>query len=374
MFVFRKKPILFLVLLLIITYLFVGCSSKNDSPSSETAQSDSRMDPAVWVTTVGYGSLEETIQGTGTLEGWEDVTILAKVTGTVSKINARLGDRLEKSQSILEIEPDVQELRLAQAEATLLQAEANYQTSSADLVRYEALYKQGDISQMEIEAARAAEKNSLGMFRSAEAAVELAKRVVVDSRVGAPTFGYLASLDVEEGELVSPGTPICRVVQLSPLKLTLGLTEQEIIQVKKNQKVRIKPDVFPDLEVFGAVYRVGVAADKNSRLYPVEIQISQFPETLKPGMVVRAYIILQEHRDVVVIPKNSMVKTDSGFHVFVVDDSSIARKIPVSVGAEDVKNTVIESGLQVNSQLVIRGQQFLEDGVKIRIEAPRRGQ
>ena len=211
----RKRQVTSVAILLTITYLFMGCSPKSDSPSSEITQSPTRMDPAVWVTAVEYGTLEETIQATGTLEGWEDVTILAKVSGTVTKINARLGDRVGKGQSILEIEPEIQELRLVQAEATLLQAEANYQTGSADLSRYESLFQQGDISQMEIEAARAAEKNSLGMLRSAEAAVELARRMVVDSRVGAPTDGYLASLDVEEGELVSPGTTMCRVVRLS---------------------------------------------------------------------------------------------------------------------------------------------------------------
>jgi RND family efflux transporter MFP subunit len=374
MFVFKKRYVFPIALLIIVTCSFVGCSSKSDSPSSDTAQSSDRLAPAVWVAAVEYGNLEETIQGTGTLEGWEDISILAKVSGTVTKINARLGDRLEKEQSILEIEPEVQELRLAQAEAVLLQAEANYQTSSADLARYETLFKQGDISQMEIEAARAAEMNNLGMLRSAEAAVELAKRAVTDSRVGVPTDGYLASLDVEEGELVSPGTPICRVVQLSPLKLALELTEQEIIHIKKNQKVRIEPDAFPDMIVFGVVHRVGVAADRNSRLFPVEIQISQFPEVLKPGMVVRAYIILKEHRDIVVIPKNSLIKTESGFHVFVIDDASIAHKTTVSIGAEDTKNVVVESGLQVNSKFVIRGQQILDDGVKVRIETPRKGQ
>ena len=361
-------------ILLIIASLITGCSPKSDAPPQETAQSSTRMDPAVWVAAVERGTLEETVHSTGTLEGWEDVTILAKVSGTVTKINARLGDRLEEGQSILEIEPEIQELRLAQAEAALLQAEANYQTSSTDLSRYETLFEQGDISQMEIEATRAAEKNSLGMLRSAEAAVELARRMVIDSRVGAPTDGYVASLDVDEGELVSPGTPMCRVVRLSPLKLKLGLTEQEIIHIRKNQKVRIDPDTFPGTEIYGTVHRVGVAADQVSRLFPVEIQISRFPEALKPGMVVRAHIILQQHRDVIVIPKSSLVKSDLGFHVFVVDDSTIARETPVSTGAENAKNVVVVSGIQVKDQLVIRGQQILEDGVRVRIEAPRKGQ
>ncbi len=361
-------------LLLIIAILITGCSPKSDSPPQETAQSPARMDPAVWVSTVELGTLEETIHGTGTLEGWEDITILAKVSGTITKINLRLGDRMIEGQSILEIEPEVQELRLAQANAALLQAEANHEISFTDKNRYEVLFKQGDISQTEIEAARAAEKNSLGIWQSAKAAVELAGRMVIDSRVGAPIDGYIASLDVEQGELVSPGAPVCRVVRLSPLKLKLGLTEQEIIHLRKNQKVRIEPDAFPATEIFGTVHRVGVAADRMSRLFPVEIQISQFPKALKPGMVARAQIILKEHRDMIVIPKNSLLKSDQGFHVFVVDNSMVARETPVSIGAEDTNNIVILSGLQLEDQLVIRGQQILEDGVTVRIEAPREGQ
>ncbi len=366
----RKTHIITATILLIIAYLITGCSPKSDSPPQETSQSPARMDPAVWVTAVVRGTLEETIHSTGTLEGWEDVTILAKVSGTVTKINARLGDQLEKAQSILEIEPEVQELRLTQAKAALLQAEANHQTRFADLSRYETLYKQGDISQMEIEAARAAEKNNLGMLQSAEVAVELAKRMVVDSRVGAPTDGYLASLDVVEGELVSSGTPICRVVKLSPLKLRLGLTEQEIIHIRKNQKVRIEPDAFPDTEVFGTVHRVGVAADQMSRLFPIEIQISRFPQSLKPGMVVRVYIILKEHRDTIVIPKSSLVETHEGYVAFVVKNGTVAHEIPVSLGAGDANNVVITSGLQTGDQLVIRGQQILEDSMTVRIETP----
>ena len=103
----RRTHIITVTIFLITATLITGCAPKSDAPPQETAQSSGRIDPAVWVAAVERGTLEETVHSTGTLEGWEDVTILAKVSGTVTKINARLGDRLEEGQSILEIEPEV---------------------------------------------------------------------------------------------------------------------------------------------------------------------------------------------------------------------------------------------------------------------------
>ena len=173
----RKFPhILHLIVALSIGFA-TGCSKKESSADNGGIIEASRSYPAVWVTTVQRGSLEEAIPGTGTLEGWEDVQMLAKVAGTVTLINSRLGDQLQRDSVILEIEPKVRELQLDQAEAALLQAEANYETSQADLERYEALYRNKDISDVEIEKVRAGAKNSLGLRNSAEAAVNLARRI-----------------------------------------------------------------------------------------------------------------------------------------------------------------------------------------------------
>ncbi|KPL08137.1 hypothetical protein AMJ86_01830 [bacterium SM23_57] len=356
--------------LLLFAWIMIGCSGKPSSDDPKGTEESSRIDPAVWVSTVQRGNLQETVRGTGTLEGWEDLQVLAKVTGTVTRIHARLGDALQKDSLILEIEPEVWDLRLAQAEAALLQAEANFETNEADLKRYEALHVQGDISDMEIEAARAAEKNSKSMLLSAQAALELAKRTAADARVRATIDGYLAALNTEEGEMVAPGTPICRVVRIHPLKLRLGLTEMEIIRITKGQSVRLIPDAFSNMEVTGTVHRVGVAADLQSRLFPVEIQVQNFPKELKPGMVVRARIILKEHHDVILVPKQSLAKTQEGYRAFMVE-GNMARSVPVTVGAEDVNNIVVTSGLKEGDTLVIRGQQILEDSTAVNIETPK---
>ena len=353
--------------LLLLAWIMIGCSGKPSSDARKDTEESSRIDPAVWVSTVQRGNLQETVRGTGTLEGWEDLQVLAKVTGTITRIHSRLGDALQKDSLILEIEPEVWDLQLAQAEAALLQAEANFETNAADLTRYEALYVQGDISDMEIEAARAAEKNSRSMLLSAQAALELAKRTAADARVRATINGYLAALDVEEGEMVAPGTPICRVVRTRPLKLRLGLTEMEIVRIKKGQDVRMIPDAFPNMEVDGTVHRVGVAADLQSRLFPVEIRVQDFPKELKPGMVVRARIVLKEHRDVIIVPRQSFVETGQGYKAFIVQ-GNVARSVPVTFGAQEANNVIVTSGLKEGDQLVIRGHQILEDSARITIE------
>jgi RND family efflux transporter MFP subunit len=364
-----KFPHILLLLAALSVGLTSGCSKKESSVDNAGIIKSSGSRPAVWVTTVQRGSLEETIPGTGTLEGWEDVQMLAKVSGTVTRINARLGDQLQKDSVILEIEPKVRELQQAQAEAALLQAEANYETSQADLQRYEALYKNKDISDVEIEKTRAAAKKSLGMLNSAQAAVDLAKRMVADSRVSAPLDGYLASLEVEVGESVSPGMSICRVVRIHPLKLRLGLTESEIARVKKNQKVELVPDAFPDMRIIGRIHRIGVAADLQSRLFPVEIEVSDFPENVKPGMVARARILLHEYRDVIVIPRQAILQSRDGQIVFIVENS-MAHIVPVTLGAGDDTKVIITSGVDEGDQLVIRGQHVLQDSVSVKIEVP----
>lgn len=309
----------------------------------------------------------EKVKASGTVKAIYDVTVGSETSGRVTEILADVSDWVERGQTIVSVDDELKRLAYDQAKAQLLSAQSAYQKAKRDWERFEKLYQQKDISEYELENARLQEQTSRANRDLAEAAADMAKRQLEDAHIKSPISGQVAFRHVELGELVSPGMPVATVVNINKIKIEIGLSEMDIVKMKKGQMVKIEADTYPLQDFWGEVSAVGMKAEQQTRTFPVEIKASNPERKLKPGMVVRLEVQSKTMTDIVLVPQFSVLHEPNQSFVFVVNND-IAYKRAVSLGNREDDKFVVLKGLEGGENLVVEGQNLLEEGMKVEIQ------
>jgi RND family efflux transporter MFP subunit len=357
------------VLILLVFALVTGCgkNEKETAQPSPAMEEESKKAVPVEVQMTKRENFTEKVKASGTVKAIYDVTVSSETSGKVTEILADVGDWVERGQTIVAVDDELKRLAFDQAKAQLLSAQSAYQKAKRDLERFEKLYQQKDISEYELENARLQEQTSKANRDLAQAASDMAKRQLEDAQIKSPVSGQVAFKYVELGELVSPGMPVATVVNINQIKIEIGLSEMDVVKVEKGQKVRIMADIYPHQEFWGKVSAVGMKADQQTRTFPIEIKASNPEGKLKPGMVARIQIECKTLPDIVLVPQASVLYDSNQSFVFVVN-GDIAYKRVISLGSRQDDEFVVLKGLEDGENLVVEGQNLLEEGTKIEIQ------
>ncbi|MFQ6002865.1 MAG: efflux RND transporter periplasmic adaptor subunit [Candidatus Zixiibacteriota bacterium] len=362
----RKRHPQILILLLLVFALVIGCgkNQKESAQKSQRSKAGTEKAVPVKVQRTKRENYVERVKASGTIKAIYDVTVSSETSGRVTEILADVGDWVERGQTIVSVDEELKRLALNQAKAQLLSAQSAYRKAKRDLERFEKLYQQKDISEYELENARLQEQTSRANRDLAQASADMAKRQLEDTQIKSPISGQIAFRYVELGELASPGMPVATVVNINQIKIEIGLSEMDVVKVKKGQKVKIVADTYPHQEFWGKVSAVGMKADQRTRTFPVEIRASNPEGKLKPGMVARIEIESKALPDVVLVPQSSVLHDSNQSFVFVVD-GDISYKRVVSLGNRENDKFVVLKGLEGREILVVEGQNLLKDGMKV---------
>jgi HlyD family secretion protein len=284
------------------------------------------------------GNNDKEISASGTIETTE-VTVSAKVGGQVLKLlvdegsNVKAGDTLTLlDRSDWEIQLDQAEANVAAAEAQykltvqgareedITQAEATLKNAEDDLNRTEGLFKDGSITQKQLDDARTrhilAKQNYDKLKRGsrpeeidaararrdqAVAQVKAINKKIDDSFVVAPIDGMITQKAIEEGEVVMPNASLFRISRLDKVHLIIYVSEEELARVKLGQEAKVYIDAGPKKPFNGKVIYISSIAeftpknvqtkeDRTKLVFGVKIEIPNPDQVLKPGMPADAVI------------------------------------------------------------------------------------
>ncbi len=129
-------------------------------------------------------------------------------------------------------------------------------------------------------------------------------------------------------------------------------------------------DVLDGQSFDGEIHFVGATVEPRSRTFPIEITLPNPVGLIKPEMVTNIAVVRRELTDVVVVPRDALVRVEDGFIAFVVistDQGSVAEARSVRLGPAQRNLVVIEEGLEVGERLVVVGQRQLANGDRINI-------
>jgi multidrug efflux pump subunit AcrA (membrane-fusion protein) len=187
------------------------------------------------------------------------------------------------------------------------------------------------------------------------------------SPVDSPLTGIIGSVYVDKGDSVTPQTAVAFVVNLDNVRVSLDVPEKYLPIMTMHQSADISVDAFPGQIFTGKVSKISPIVDLQTRTAPIEIFIPNSGHKLTPGMFARVKLMLEEKKQIKLIPKEAVLGTAPDIIVYVVD-GKIARQRKVKTGIRDGGEVEIEEGLNVGDTVVIMGQQRLRDGVEVLAE------
>ncbi len=294
----------------------------------------------VEVAEVRWHTMADDVESIGTSRAWESVDITAKVSDTVSRIHFQDGDLVEAGDLLVEQTNTAEAARLAEARATVSDAERQYQ-------RISSLAERDLVSGSELDAVAT-------NLETAEARLEGIMANMEDRLIRAPFSGVLGFREVSEGSMVSPGTLITTLDDISTIRVDFTIPESRLAQLSRELSIRARSVVYPDLVFEGAVTNVGARVDPVTRAVRVRADIDNGDMRLRPGMLLNVGVSLDES-EVLVVPEQSVVPSQGQQFVFLVDGEGVARRVEVEVGRRRPGLVEIRSGLEAGQRVVTLG-------------------
>lgn len=333
-----------------------GAEEAEAAPAEGTAPAGFERSVNVEVEPVEPRPFTEFVTVTGAVEANRDVVIEAEESGVVRQVYRDRGSDVGAGQAIARIDDRVLSAQVAQARAAAELAQTTYE-------RRKALWENEKIGS-EIAYLEARSNAEQAAANLATLQQRLARTVV-----RAPFAGSLEDRMVEVGTSVSPGTPVARIVDTSPVKVVGAVPERFAADVTTGREVAIRFDAI-GTEATGTLSFVGAAVDQRSRTFPIEARVENPDGRFKPQMSANIRLPLREFEDAIVIAQDALIRDEDGFVVYVAvqdGDGWMAEVRPVQTGAADGGRIVIETGLEAGDRVIVLGQHRVSDGDRVNV-------
>jgi len=177
---------------------------------------------------------------------------------------------------------------------------------------------------------------------------------------------------VEVGSMVAPGAPVARVIDVDTLKVSAGVPERYAGEVQRGASAIVNFETFAERDFPARTRFVGSAVNTQNRTFPVEIAIPNTGGMLKPGMVARVRLARGAQREAILVPREAVLRTETGYAVFTVQEQQgrlVAQMTPVITGSGTANRVVVESGLSASDRVVVVGQNQVTHGDVVKVVA-----
>lgn len=334
----------------------------------------------VSVTRARTGSVRQEIEITGSLKPKEQVDVTSKVTGRVVKINVQVGDFIKQGQILAELEDSelAQQVRRAEAsrqvvKATQQQRKEELGNARADANRAKQLLDAGLLSRQEYEAKATAfrvfeAQMALVGAQEEQAEAELRELTIQRSqmKIVAPISGYVAQRFVDVGAVISPSTPVAKVVNLSTMVTLANVPEKDLSRLRLGNRAIVTVDAFGKQEYVGKIARISPVLDVATRTALVEIEIPNPGGALRAEMFARVKLDMGAMREAVLVPREALVYRGQQAGVYVVESKKPVFRSVDTGGAHGDEIEVV-ANLQPGTSVVNKGAAMLQEGDQIRI-------
>lgn len=332
-----------------------GASPSNAASARGPAPGRSSEPPSVLRAALVTQEWSDEIASVGTTAANESVTLSAKVTETVAKINFQDGETVRAGDVLVELTGRAEVAALKEAQASFIEADRQYE-------RLSNVAKKGTVTQSQVDS-QAALRDAAQARREAIRA-RLSDRVIV-----APFSGLTGFRMVSPGALVSPGTAITTLDDIDTLKLDFAVPESLLATIKTGDTVVAKSAAFPDREFVGKVISLDSRVDPASRAVKVRAVLDNSEHPLRPGMLLSVRLLTQP-RQVLAIDEIAVMQLAGDAFVFRVDAEGKIERVIVEIGARKSGMVEIRSGLAAGDQIVGEGTVKVQPGQVVRFVDP----
>jgi HlyD family secretion protein len=284
-------------------------------------------------------TITQLVTASGKIQPQIEVKISPEVSGEIIELPVKEGEIVHKGQLILRIRPDTYRAQVEEQEAALASARASSVQHKSQLAKADADYKRAQqlyashllpeadrkTAQTNYEIAQSALNASMFDIQRAEGGLRQIREALSKTTIYAPTDGSISSLTSRLGERVVgtsqfAGTEVMRIADLSNMEARVNVNENDIVNVKVGNVVRISVDAYPDRKIAGIVREIASTATTNNAgtqeqvtNFEVKIRVDDPTVHLRPGMSTTADIETETVQNAVAVPIQSVTvrSTDS---------------------------------------------------------------
>ncbi len=370
-----------------------GGRGERDEPG-ELAEADAAPAAPVAVIRVEKESVEIIDSYPGLIEPRERFSLGFEIPGRLVEFGRNElgkdldeGDRVKAGQLLARLDDRNYQYQLAEAQAAvrqasaqLLDAKARLEDAQSDLGRADQLRRAGGraITESEyqdfvtkVSVAQAQVDTAEAQAAIAAARVQTATKALEDARLVSPVDGVVSARLLNLLESVSPHQPVFEILEVEEVLLVLGVPEAYEAAIRPGQSVHVEllaRDQFgrPRPSYQGTVFRVGQSADQTTGLFKVEVLVSNPTGELKPGLIARAGIVVDEIAGFR-IPIGAAIFRDSETYLFAAGKDGRAHRVALEDWIEQGRELILQELPAEHRTIVVRGQHRLIEGRKVRI-------
>lgn len=413
-----------LIILLIISMFLFGCGSKELVSNQEEKAIDNEVDniakeEIIYVKTeVAYTrNFDNIVSLPATIEPKEKIIISSNINGTIKNIFVDVGDRVDKEEKLCKIDDTIYKIQYDKSDTAVKSAnnvlrnikdfdgengmkfqgvelaESQYETAKIaynniekTFNRIKGLYGEKAVSQSDYESTKGqydlakkqldlavgnlnqAKRNWEFNVEAAEIGLEAAKNDYMLAKenldytdISAPIAGVIAKKNVAIGENVGPGAAIFTLVNTDRMYANSGLSEKDVVKIKKDQRVFLKIDTLGDHVIEGKVTTISPVIDEQSNTYPIKILVDNDNNELKGGMFATIEIVVDSHTDAIAVPKKSVVNEGGKYYVFIQNNDKAEKRL-VKLGYSQDDYYEILEGVKQGEKVIKSFNDKLEHG------------
>jgi len=375
-----------LFLLLIPSLLILNCGGDDESSNGRPDFSrfggfSANRSTSVETMTVELSTIADQVRSYGTVKAQDLVSVSPQVSNRLTDIYVDLGDTVEAGQLMAKIYDKTFRDQLSQAQAQLAQSRIALRRDSAQFERQRQLLEMDLVSDSEYEIALATYRNTMAQLESARASLTQAQENFNFTEVRAPVNGVVVSRSLEEGDLAPSGQTLFELASDSGFETRIFLPVQDWRSVRIGQSVQLRVSNEASVSATGIVSRKSPQLDPTTGLGEVVITLTQVGGSIYSGVLAENLINIQTNDNAVVIPRSALVEVvetvvnpesntielERSYSVFVSKGDSMAERRTLELGIEQGDRIEVLSGLQPGENIVITGQQGLEEGGRISV-------
>ena len=346
--------------------------------------------PKVEVALPVQRSITRFLEATGNTAPIRSVDLVARVQGFLQSINYQDGTFAKEGTTLFTIEPDTYKLKLEQAQAAEVGAQASLKQAEADFRRQSDLVARQAVSQATLENSTSARDNAQANLLQAQVNTRIAAVNYGYTQVVAPFDGIVSAHLVSIGELVGAASPtqLATIVALDPIYVNFNVNEQDVLRIR--DEARRRGLTANDLKTLPI--EVGLQTDSgfphkgnldyasptinlSTGTLAVRGVLPNPDRVLLPGYFVRVRVPIEQQANALLVPNVALGSDQAGRYLLVVNGENVVEQRKVQTGPVEGDLRVIESGLKPDDRVVTAGLLRAIPGQKVdpqlqKIEAP----
>lgn len=404
-----------ITLLLAVVLITSSCGQKEVEEASEPKL------PAVQVIKPEFKVYRTELTLSGVTDSPGAVQTSFLVSGKIQKMNFEEGDVVKKGQVLARIDPDMYEKQVenaksrvnlavanlknleagarpedkSMAKSAMLQAKTQLEQARRDFERYKNVYREDAISRQQFEQARdryqlakqqyesakqqykkvisGATVENINVYRAnvrvAQKAVEQAQLQLTYTVLHSPIDGVISRKLAEEGVVVNAGTPIYEIREINSMDLVINVPSVHIDEISIGKQAEVYFSGNKDEKIKATVRQIQPVSDPSTRSYQVKLKMAESPhKKWYSGTIGKAVFEIDRGVKGAFIPLSSLMKDqEENFYVYTVDKNNKVNKVKVKVGKVKDQQAMIQADLKDSDRIVISGQEYINDGDKVRI-------